>query len=224
MPVSLDGLAEQRHLAHPTRGQVLDLDPDVPDGAAALAATPVGDDAVGAELVAAMDDGHVGGRAVGRDEGGRPELAAQVLEADGLHDRLELLRAGEDVDEGVAALELVGLQADHAAHDGDSELLALAAQLLQRAQLADRPLLGVVADRAGVEDDQVGLLRPGRLRPAEATEAGGQLLGVRLVHLAADGPDVVAHTRSSTNKAGGSSASLYASSVSLLRWRREWDS
>src|SRR3972149_6250337 len=53
--VGVDDLAQQRYLAHAPRNQRLDLAHDLGDGAAALAATPVGDDAEGAELVAAED-------------------------------------------------------------------------------------------------------------------------------------------------------------------------
>ena len=174
------------------RGEVLDFCVDVIDRATAFAAAPVGDDAVGAELVAAVDDRHVRRHGVGRGERRRPELAAEIVVADRLEDRLELLRPRECVDVGEATLEVVGLEADHAAHDGDLEVLPAPAQLLERAELAHRPLLGVIADRTGVEHDEVGFLRSGDFGPAEAVEAGGQLLRVGDVHLTADGPDVVA--------------------------------
>ena len=55
--VGLDGLAEERHFAHAAVHEVRDLLADLVDGPAGLAAAAVGDDAVGAELVAAVDDG-----------------------------------------------------------------------------------------------------------------------------------------------------------------------
>ena len=53
-------------------------------------------------------------------------------------------------------------------------------------------LLGVLADGAGVDDEQVGVFRGVDGFVAEARQAGGELRGVGLVHLTAEGPDVVA--------------------------------
>ena len=77
--VGFDRLAEQRDLAHAVDGEVGDFADDFVHGAALLAAAAVGDDAVGAELVAAVDHRHEGGRAFGDGVGGGPELAAEVL-------------------------------------------------------------------------------------------------------------------------------------------------
>ena len=192
--VGLHRLAQERDLAHAALGQHRHLVRHLGDGPAALAAAAVGDDAEGAELVAAVDDGHVGGGPRWLGEGAGPELAAQVfVRQDGGQHVGEGLGAGEDIDEGEALLELLAAQAHHAAHDGDLQLaVALGLEPPQRAQLAHGPLLGLLADAAGVEHDQVGLLGAGRLQPAEAVEAGGQLGRIGLVHLTAHRPDVVA--------------------------------
>ena len=64
----------------------------------------------------------------------------------------------------------------------------------QVAQVAVEPVVGVLADRAGVEDDQVDAVarrRAGRPDVAGMFEQAGQPLGVVDVHLAPVGADVV---------------------------------
>ena len=56
MPIGIDRLTEQRHLAHAAGGQPLDLGHDVGHRAAPLFAAAIGNDAVGAEEIAAVDD------------------------------------------------------------------------------------------------------------------------------------------------------------------------
>ena len=57
---------------------------------------------------------------------------------------------------------------------------------------ADHLLLGALADRAGVDDDEVGGLERRRLLAAGGQQAPGHLLRVAPVHLAAERPDVEA--------------------------------
>ena len=57
---------------------------------------------------------------------------------------------------------------------------------------ADHLLLGALADRAGVDDDQVGGFHAGRFLAAGREQPPGHLLRVAAVHLAAEGPDVEA--------------------------------
>src|SRR3989304_2515924 len=72
---------------------------DLVDGAGALAAAAVGDDAVGAELVAAVDHGDEGGGPLRLGEGLRPELAAEVgVRHEVAEDHLEGLGPRPDVD------------------------------------------------------------------------------------------------------------------------------
>ncbi len=63
VPVGLDGLAQERDLADAAVHQVRHFFDDLIHGPAGLAAAAVRHDAVGAELVAAVDHRHVGGRA-----------------------------------------------------------------------------------------------------------------------------------------------------------------
>ena len=55
---------------------------------------------------------------------------------------------------------------------------------------ADDLLFGGLADRAGVDHDQVGLVERRRLLAAGDQQPAGHLLGVAAVHLAAERPDV----------------------------------
>ena len=64
-----------------------------------------------------------------------------------------------------------------------------ALQIGQDALAADHLGLGVLADGAGVDDDKAGVLHGVGARAAGGEELPGHLLGVALVHLAAEGPD-----------------------------------
>uniref|UniRef100_A0A0R3QG56 Phenol hydroxylase n=1 Tax=Brugia timori TaxID=42155 RepID=A0A0R3QG56_9BILA len=98
------------------------------------------------------------------------------------------LRAEHDVDVGRARDDGVALLAGHAAADAD--LHAARLQVLDAAQVGEHLLLCLLAHRAGVEQDQVGLvdvLR--RLVALGRVEHVGHLVRVVLVHLAAEGFD-----------------------------------
>ena len=68
----------------------------------------------------------------------------------------------------------------------------LGLQPLGLAEVGDEPAVGLLADRAGVEQDQVGLVARRRLGVPERLEHPLHALGVVLVHLAAERRDVVA--------------------------------
>jgi hypothetical protein len=119
---------------------------------------------------------------------------------------VEALGAGPYVDEGEAGSEVVGAGADDAAGDGDAEGGVAVAALFDAAEVAevaDGAVLRLLTDDAGVDDGEVGVLRPGGRLPAETGEAGGELVGIGLVHLAALGPDVVAHREDDCSTAVG---------------------
>jgi len=58
--------------------------------------------------------------------------------------------------------------------------------------MADQPVVGRLADRAGVEQDQIGVVTVRGFLVAERLEHALHALGVVLVHLAPEGGDVVA--------------------------------
>ena len=140
-----------------------------------------------------MDNRNVRGRALGDGVGAGPEFAAEVLVGalDELHDAVELLRPGEDIDLREALLKVIGFEADHAAHERDLESGLLALEFADAAELGVGAVLGVLAHAAGVEHDDVGSLDAVGRFEADAVEARCELFAICLVHLAADGPEVV---------------------------------
>ncbi len=57
------------------------------------------------------------------------------------------------------------------------------------AEIGIELLLGLLTDGAGVDDDDVRALRTGGFRRAGPAENSGDVLGIVLVHLTAEGPD-----------------------------------
>ena len=189
--VRFDGLSEQRHFLHAARAVVLHFVADVLDRPALLASAPVRDDAVRAELVAAVDHRHERRRRIRLAKGRRPELAAGVLDSGQLHDRREVLRPRERIHVREAALKIVVPRPDHAPHHGDAEVFAARTQLLQPPQLPDRAVLRVLAHRARVQHDEVSVIWRLDGRAARAIQPRRELPRVRHVHLTADGPNVI---------------------------------
>ena len=93
---------------------------------------------------------------------------------------------GEPGDEA----EDVGAEAvGHAAGEADDERGAVAAGGAEHAELADRLLLGLLADGAGVDEDDVRLVLRRGLGEARGAEPARQEVRVADVHLAAVGMD-----------------------------------
>ena len=167
-----------------------------------------GDDAVGAHRVAAHRDLHPGleaALAVERQPPcerallGDPERAARNALTSGAEPLAQVrdgARPERDVHVRVEREEALALRFGVAAADGD-HLLRVA--LLQRAglrQVRREALVGLLANRAGVEDQHVGLVLLARLSQAELLEHALDPLRVVGVHLAAERGDVVAaHAR-----------------------------
>jgi hypothetical protein len=79
-----------------------------------------------------------------------------------------------------------------AAADTHRAARVFALQPLRLAQVGDEATVGRLADRAGVEEDQVGFGPLRRLLVAEGGEHAPHPLGVMHVHLAPEGGDVKA--------------------------------
>ena len=75
----------------------------------------------------------------------------------------------------------------HAAAQGDDLLGVLLFGVGQDAQVAEHPLLGVLPDGAGVQNDQIGLTRLVRQSKAALEQHAHELLPVSHVLLAAEG-------------------------------------
>jgi hypothetical protein len=165
--VGVDVLAQQRDLEHVVGDERLDLLDDLADPAGAFGAAQARDDAEGAGVVAPDGDRHPGVvadvalRRQSRGEG--LELFDQLDDGDGrrvgLREQLrqvgQVVGAVDDVDPrrlvGHDGAVLLG----EAAPDHDGEVLpARPALILERLEVAERavePVVGVLADRTGVE-------------------------------------------------------------------------
>src|ERR1017187_4894809 len=97
-------------------------------------------------------------------------------------------RPRDQGDVGCALEDLFALLLSHAAKNG--EALPFLVQLLEIRQPVEDLLLRLIADRAGVVNDEVGVLFALHLRITLGDERSHNLFGVVEVHLAAEGFDV----------------------------------
>ena len=97
-----------------------------------------------------------------------------------------------DVDEREAREDLLLDRLRPAAADADHHVRAQRLDASALPQVREEAGVGRLADRAGVEQDQVGVMLLGRLGVAEPLEHALHPLGVVLVHLASEGGHVVA--------------------------------
>ena len=181
-------LAQQRDLAHPVACEPRHLGDHLARTAAHFAATHGGNDAVRAFRVAAHGNLHP--RLEHAPEGPAPDaLAARADPVGEVRDR-----AGPegDVDVRVQLEEPLPLRLGVAAADGD-HLLGLA-RLEGRGlrEVRGEALVGLLADRARVEDEDVRLVLRHRLAEPERLEHALDPLRVVGVHLAPESRDVIA--------------------------------
>ncbi len=102
---------------------------------------------------------------------------------------VEFLRADDQVDVGQFVEDRRAPALGHAAEKTDHLVLALVFPAAERFHLADRLLLGHIAHRAGVEQDDIGAFFALHQLVAPAGQVAGDLFGVAHVHLAAIGFD-----------------------------------
>jgi hypothetical protein len=105
--------------------------------------------------------------------------------------RAHVVRAEDHIDPGGLVENGLLVHLRQAAPDGDLHACMLVLAGLQMPQRAVQLACGVVADRAGVDDDDVGVLAVTCGDIARALQRPGQPLGVVHVHLAAEGADLV---------------------------------
>ena len=201
--VGVDVLAEHRDLAHAVGRERGDLGDDVAQPAAHLATPHLRHDAEGARVVAAdldRDPRRVRGLAARRQRGrvrlvlledldDRPLVARPREQRRGVG---QVVGAEHDVDVAGPRHDLVPVLLGEAATDRDLQVGTALLQRLERAEMAVELLVGVLADAAGVEDDDVGVFEAGRRLHPVGREHAGDPLGVVLVHLAPVGADEVA--------------------------------
>ena len=201
LAVGVDVLPQQRDVLIPGGDKLARLGYDVLRQTRALAPADIRDDAVGAEVVAAVHDRKPGlDRAVAphRDALGHgavvlfggedaPVLFHDLLEQ--LREAPQLVRAEDQVDHRIGHLDLLRhvLLLDHAAADRDDLPRPRLFRVGQRADVAQHAHLGVLAHGAGVHDDHVGLKLVLGKAVAHLGEIAAQLFAVGLVLLAAVG-------------------------------------
>ena len=196
--VRVDVLAEQRDLADAVLRQALDLRDELVERPGHLAPARARDDAERALHVAAggdLDPALEVARPLGRQVAGEALELEEALGGDAvggeeLGELVHLAGAEGDVDERELAEHLLLDGLRPAAADPDDPLGVLALEDLGLVQMGDEAVVGLLADRAGVEEDELGVFAPARLRVAERLEHALHALGVVLVHLAAEGGDV----------------------------------
>ena len=103
--------------------------------------------------------------------------------------------ADDEIEGREGAEEVVGHALGHAAHDADDAARALAFGGAEEAEFAEGLVLGLGADAAGVDDDDVGGVLVGGAGVAARLQQGADGLAVAHVHLAAVGVDVEEHRR-----------------------------
>gem|GEM_PF-6820013 len=199
--VAVDVLAEELDLGEAGLGDALGFGEDGGAGAAALLASGVRDDAVAAELVASFDDGDVAavGIGAGGEFGVEGLVGLAVVKAGdaglsgfeaGEHVGEVAVggRSGDDRDVRGAVEDLLAFLLGDAADDG--ETLAFAVELFVLVEAVEDFLLSLVADGAGVVEDEAGVGLVGGLGVALVEEGADDFFGVVGVHLAAKGFDV----------------------------------
>jgi len=203
--IGVDVLPDQRELAHAVVGKTLHVIDDFRHGTRHLGAARIGNDAEGAELVTAF---------LHRDEGGNPARADGVWLGLGqeaelvcrrefgldrtaftagafqqLRQMMIALWPDHDVDHRRAAYDLLALGLRHAARDGDLHRAARARGFVlgdaQPAELGIDLFRGLLPNVAGIEDDEVGILRARRLHESFRRQRIHHALRIVDVHLAA---------------------------------------
>ena len=122
----------------------------------------------------------------------RPRVDAQAAGADPVGEMRDRAWAEGDVDVRVELEDPLALRLRVAAADGDHALGVGSLQRRRLREMGGEALVGLLAHRAGVEDDHVGLLLRDRLAQPERLEQALDPLRVVGVHLAPECGDVVA--------------------------------
>src|SRR5450830_114147 len=201
--IAVDVLPQQGHFAYAVFGQVEDLGDHVVERPADFFATGVGHHAEGAVLAAAFHHRDIGTWTVDAWFGQVVELFdfrerhvhlgqfGQARGVDHFRQAVQGLRAEDHVDIGGAVANGGAFLAGDAAADGDHHLRIRQFQFAPAAQLGVDPVLGALADRAGVEQDDVRVFSAGGdFQGLVFAQQVDHARAVVLVHLATVGFDV----------------------------------
>ena len=192
------GLSEELDLQGPLAEQAAGLVHDVAQPAIALAPARAGNDAERAVLVAALDDRDRGAvRHRARDRAGRVDDLVRVearltgpvvLFLDAAQDRrqgLDASRPEHEVDLRQALEKSLPFLLRDAAADAEHGIRAFALQLREASEAVVDLLLGLVANRARVEENDAGFFGRRRFGESLASEKSDEAPPVENVHLAA---------------------------------------
>ena len=172
LAVAVHVLPQQGDLLIARLHKAAELRKDIAGLAALLAAADVGHDAVGAEVIAAVHDGQPCAELALAPDGDvlhddrtlcgvqqHPLMLLQLL-GNQLRQSVDAVHAEHQIHIGVALAQLFHnvFLVGHAAAQSDDEAGLFFLKALQRAHVAEHPLLGVLTHGAGVEQDQVGIL------------------------------------------------------------------
>ena len=171
LAIAVDVLPQQGDLLVPGLHQPPELREDVAGLAAFLAAADIRHDAVGAEVVAAVHDRQpcpelalpADGDVLDDDRTlcrlHQNALVPLQLLRDELGQRVDAVHTEDQIHIGVALAQLFHdvLLVGHAAAQADHQTGLFLLETLQRTHVAEHTLLGVFADGAGVEKDQIGV-------------------------------------------------------------------
>ena len=201
--VAVHVLAEEGDLLVALGDEAAALLDDLLRLAAALAAAHIGHDAVRAEVVAAVHDAHPRAHAALAHDGqvlgdaavlvldGEDALILRIYLVQQLGEPPLRLRAEHQVNVVVGVFHLVGhdLLLRHAAAEADDLIGLGGLRVAETAQMAVDPLFRVLADGAGVEQDDVGLILVARELVAHLAQHAHEHLAVCHVLLAAERVD-----------------------------------
>ena len=198
--VRIDVLPEEGHLAHPAAGEAPDFVEDVLEPPAELLPPGVRNDAERAVLAAPLHHRYERGGSVHPGLGqaielldlGKAHVHARFARTQHVvqHPRhpLQGPRTVDDVHVGRPGAYRVPLLARDAPPDPDDQSRAAVLEGAPAPELREHLLLGLLPHRAGVDEENVRLLRPLReLKPVRMGERIRGPRGVVLVHLAAEG-------------------------------------
>ena len=203
----VDVLPEERDLLDAVSGKALDLGDDLSRATALLASAHRRDDAVRALRVAAHRDLHPrlerafvvqrqlrGEVAVVQTEA--PSRDAHAARPEPFAEMRDRTRPEGNIDRRVELEDPLALRLGIAAADGDHPIRMLSLASRGFAQVRGELRVGLLPDRAGVEDHDIRLVGARRFAEPDLLEHALDPLGIVSVHLAAEGGhEVPAHRR-----------------------------
>ncbi len=188
-------LAQKCDLFYSAFSQASNLGDDLIHGTADLWPASQPDDTVGAQVIAPLADGHAGRN---KREKGCPGSVMRVvccLPAGKVQYGGDVGWLDKGVDPGIAVFQ-VRDRVDKAAHERQLGFRLAALETLKRGEAAKDLVLGALADDAGIEQDQIGVLGAIHLLVAQLREFFTGLPRISKVHLATDGPEIEIHLSS----------------------------